>query len=526
MSEITAKVLIIGGGATGTAIARDLSLRGISCLLVEQKDINSGASGANHGLLHSGARYVYSDLSAAVECKQESLILKQIAPHCIENTGGLFVAVEGDDERYIAEFPALCSKAKISVKALSVAEARHLEPALSAKTIAAFQVEDAAIDPFMLSLEMMEDACRLGSRYLSYHKVIGFRKAKQIDQVVLADINTKQEIKVSAELVINASGAWAGEVAALAGIGLDMIYSKGSLIITQNRLATRVINRLRTPADADIIVPGGTVSVLGTTSILAENLDNIRPTTIETDYIVDECAAMIPILQSTRIIRAYAGVRPLVGVGEETDEDSRSVSRGFALIDHEADGIENFITITGGKLTTCRLMAEKTADLVCRKLGVKEKCGTRKVKIGSSTANKWTEPGLAPSIWIKSREGMGGILCECEMVPASSVANIADSLRAQGLIPDLKAIGLRSRIGKGPCQGAFCSVRVASFLYDKGYLENDSGLKIIHDFIENRWRGIRPVISAISAEQVEMMESLHCNLFGLELAVKDDEILD
>lgn len=103
-------MLIIGGGATGTGIARDLTLRGIGCILVEKKDINAGASGANHGLLHSGARYVSSDPEAARECRDENLILKQVAPNCIEETGGLFVAVAGDDEKFIADFPGHCRK--------------------------------------------------------------------------------------------------------------------------------------------------------------------------------------------------------------------------------------------------------------------------------------------------------------------------------------------------------------------------------------------------------------------------------
>jgi glycerol-3-phosphate dehydrogenase len=92
------QVLIIGGGATGTGVARDLALRGVQCILVEKKDINAGASGANHGLLHSGARYVSSDPESARECRDENRLLKQLAPDCIEDTGGLFVAVEGDDE--------------------------------------------------------------------------------------------------------------------------------------------------------------------------------------------------------------------------------------------------------------------------------------------------------------------------------------------------------------------------------------------------------------------------------------------
>jgi glycerol-3-phosphate dehydrogenase len=113
------QALIIGGGATGTGLARDLALRGVPSLVVEKGDINAGASGRNHGLLHSGARYVATDPGAARECHQENQILKKVAPQCIEDTGGLFVAVEGDDETYAADFPHLCQRCGIPCQSLS-----------------------------------------------------------------------------------------------------------------------------------------------------------------------------------------------------------------------------------------------------------------------------------------------------------------------------------------------------------------------------------------------------------------------
>ena len=73
---ISTQVLIIGGGATGTGPARDLALRGVDCILIEKQDINAGASGGNHGLLHSGARYIASDPAAARECRDEGAIIK------------------------------------------------------------------------------------------------------------------------------------------------------------------------------------------------------------------------------------------------------------------------------------------------------------------------------------------------------------------------------------------------------------------------------------------------------------------
>ena len=94
--KIQTDVLIIGGGATGVGIARDLALRGIPSVLIEKGDLASGASGRNHGLLHSGGRYAVSDPEAARECISENRILRKIAPHCIEETDGLFVSLPED----------------------------------------------------------------------------------------------------------------------------------------------------------------------------------------------------------------------------------------------------------------------------------------------------------------------------------------------------------------------------------------------------------------------------------------------
>ncbi|MEJ2286290.1 MAG: FAD-dependent oxidoreductase [Desulfobacterales bacterium] len=191
----------------------------------------------------------------------------------------------------------------------------------------------------------------------------------------LQNIITGEELIIEAEQVINATGAWAAVVAGLAGAAIDIIYSKGSLIVTHNRITERVVNRLRPSASADILVPGGTVSILGTTSIRIDSLDQIYPTVEEVDTMVGEAVKMIPALETVRYIRAYAGVRPLVG--SRSASDDRSVSRSFALIDHSEEGLENFTTISGGKLTTYRLMAEKTVDLVCRRLGNCSPCLTR-----------------------------------------------------------------------------------------------------------------------------------------------------
>ncbi len=515
--RVSTQVLIIGGGATGTGLARDLALRGVGCILVEKQDINAGASGGNHGLLHSGARYIASDPAAAVECRDEGAIIKRLAPQCVEDTGGIFVAVRGDDEGYIAEFAERCGQCGIAAAAIDPKDALDMEPCLSPNTIAAFAVGDASIDPFKLSLDNLAQATALGASLLLHHKVVGVDMcAGRIDALRIMDLRHGNEVRVHADQIVNATGAWAGEVAAMAGARINMLYSQGSLIISQMRIGERVINRLRKAADADILVPAGTVSIFGTSSKRIEAPDKCRPTTAEIDAMLVDGIAMVPKLADTRFIRAYAGIRPLVRSGKGFED--RAVSRGYTLLGHEDEGLENFITITGGKLTTYRLMAEKTADLVCQRLGNATPCRTAQEPLPASSEARYTEPGLTPKMWFKKKDPSDLLLCECEMVPTSVFNEIAATLTTNGHRPGLREMGQRSRVGKGPCQGSFCSLRMAAHMYNEGMLKEDEGVDELKDFLNERWRGMQPLLWGPAVSQAELQEALHCGLLGLDVS--------
>lgn len=516
MKNLETEALIIGGGITGAGIARDLSLRGVSCVVAEKKDINAGASGSNHGLLHSGARYVLHDAGTAKECMEESRILKHIAPQSIENTGGLFVAVKGDDESYIADFPALCAAAGITVNPVDIRDALESEPSLSPDIISAYETDDAVVDPFKLSLENIAHAVTLGAHLMCYTGVTGFDIFKnRIRTVYLFNTQTGESIAVKTEYVVNASGAWAGETAGLAGINLPMVYSKGTLIITHQRVAGRVINRLRPPTDGDILAPGGTVSIAGTTSVPIHGLGSLHPTPEEVDLIIRETSAMLPEMNNATFIRAFSGVRPLIG--SAGNSEGRSISREFALLDHARDGVENFVTITGGKLTIYRLMAEKTADLVCSRMNISSSCQTRTMRLPVHDACRWSEPGLSPKYWLKTRKPGDLLLCECEMVPVSAIDCILELMKQQAVPPGLRSLGIRSRIGKGPCQGAYCSIRTIAYLYDKGVLKGEEGLYEMIAFLRERWKGMQPVLWGERLMHAELQEAIHCGLFETEL---------
>lgn len=523
------EVLIIGGGVTGTGVMRDLALRGVNCLLIDRKDLNAGASGGNHGLLHSGGRYASTDWETAAECRTEAEILKNTAKDSLDECGGIFAAVDGDDPDFAARFPEHCAKAGIPCRPLSPVEARALEPSLSDKVFAAYAVDDATVDPFRITLGNVNHAqCLTDSVYLPHTEAIDFEIANgAITSVLCRDMRTGDGVRIRAKQVVNTAGAWAMNVAKLAGCAdVAVLYAKGTLIISNARMSNGVINRLRAPGDGDILVPGGTVSLLGTSSDNIDSLDNVRPTIEEVDRILREGIGMVPSLEHTRFIRAFSGVRPLLQASG-ADVDGRKASRGFRLFDHEDQGLSNFASLVGGKLTTYRLMAEKTGDLVARRMGNTAPCKTATTPLPTGEADRWTEPGFAPRYWYKRNDPTDAILCECEMVPQSAVDAIAaDAVGAEKHMT-LRAIALRSRIGKGSCQGSFCAARVTSHLYERDVYECGEGRDHMRDFVSERFKGVRPVLWGKQMPQMELAEALHCGLMGLDLqGARDDESSD
>jgi len=186
-------------------------------------------------------------------------------------------------------------------------------------------------------------------------------------------------------------------------------------------------------------------------------------------------------------------------------------------VDHAKDGVENLITITGGKLTTFRLMAEKTSDLACDRLGISVPCTTRTTPMGVTPETRWAVPGFSPKNWVKGHDPDDLLLCECEMVPQSAIDEIIDSFDVFDQDADLNGIGKRSRIGKGSCQGTFCSVRIAAHLYDKGIAKSDQGIANLKNFLNERWKGQRCLLWDMPLVVAELQEAIHCGMFGLEL---------
>ena len=300
---IKTDVIIIGGGATGCGIARDLALRGIPHCLIEKGDFAAGATGACHGLLHSGGRYVVTDPTSAMECYAENLILRRIGEKCVEQTGGLFVRLPGDSKRFREMFLRGAEEVGIPTEVISSTKALDLVPNLNPDIEEAIKVPDCSIDPFRLCMLNIRTSQLRDGLIFTRHKVTEIVKSHgRCIGVKATDQATGEVREMRSNIIVNASGAWANIIASLAGCEVPMTLSKGSLVITNHRLTNMVINRLRPPSDGDIVVPNEAVCLAGTTSLMVEDPDNIRIESTEVDTITGEAGRMLPHFKNTRII--------------------------------------------------------------------------------------------------------------------------------------------------------------------------------------------------------------------------------
>lgn len=373
------RVCVIGGGGTGAALAYDLALRGFDVTVLEKGELTSGTTGRHHGQLHCGARYAWADPNIAMECYEESLVLSSIAPACIEYNGGFFVATNPEEVALLPHFIDRCAAAGIPARALAPETARRAEPALSEKILAVAEVPDGSFDAFRLPLSFFAAAQILGVRILPWHEaveiVVQQGRVTGVEARRLED-GSGRTIRFECDFLINASGAWAGRVGALAGLAVPVSPTAGSMTAVKGRLVNRVVSRLRPPGDGDILVPQRGLTIIGSTQRFAQSPEGLLPLPQEIAFLHSEAGLMVPAFSEKPIYASWAAARPLAGFRRGDDTEGRSLSRDFAVMDHEGEGIGGMATILGGKATVLRAMGEKTADFICHKLGVAEPCRT------------------------------------------------------------------------------------------------------------------------------------------------------
>ena len=536
MVKDKATVVIVGGGATGVGILRDLSMRGIEALLIEKLDMVNGASSRYHGLLHSGARYAVRDQEAARECIVENQILRRIGKSCVEATTGLFVRVEGDDPQFEAEWVKGCAESGITAKHISPEEALRLEPNLSRKLLAAYEVPDGAIDGFRMSWQNLESAARYGGRYKTYTEIIGIDvQDGTVRGITVRDNVTGEEYGIECDMLVNAAGPWSGKVAQLAGLDCNVSPSKGTLIAFNQRITSHIVNRLRTPSNGDIFVPHGSITILGTSSITIPDPEDTSTSWDEVEELMKTGEGVFEHLRDYRILRVFAGSRPLyVPKGAE---GGRNASRGFVTIDHEKeDGLKGMMTICGGKFTTYRLMAEKFCDVLEQKMFNKvSECRTAKEDLvpAVSEADRKAARQYFPAYGVnlaatrlgvdkfpevvqtlKDKPETREVICECENVTMAEIQRIA----AEPSSHSVADVRRRTRLGMGTCQGNYCAIRAAALthkLFKETSDELPDSLSDMKNFLQARWKGITPVMMGKTLREAEMTRGMYELLFNV-----------
>ena len=370
-----------------------------------------------------------------------------------------------------------------------------------------------------------------GAKVLVYTEVESFiMEGDTVLGVRTVDQRTGEKAEYRAAVTVNAAGIWGHHIASLAGVNIGMFPAKGALLIFAHRVNSIVINRCRKPANADILVPGDTVCVIGTTStrVPYEECDHMHVTPEEVDLLLTEGAKLAPVLENTRILRAYAGVRPLVSA--DNDPSGRNISRGIVCLDHEVrDGVKGFVSITGGKLMTYRLMAEQAADAVCKKLHVNQVCKTAVTPLPGSATGSVEE--VSRKLWSvpvtvqKAAAGRSGdwaekiamdhpmdrsLVCECEEVSVGEAEMAIRDLDVHNLT-DLRR---RTRVGMGTCQAELCACRAAGLLV-KAHGCADRARADLKDFMNERWKGMYPVAWGETLREGEFTQWIYKAVLGL-----------
>jgi glycerol-3-phosphate dehydrogenase len=306
------------------------------------------------------------------------------------------------------------------------------------------------------------------------------------------------------------------------------------MVVMALRYVRGVVNAMRRPADGDIVVPQHEVAILGTTDEKVEDPDDISVSVADVDKMIEMCSQMIPAITSGRALRAFAGSRPLYkpesvaadpssGPGPEPGgaAEDREISRTFTVIDHSGrDGLDNMFSIVGGKLTTCRQMAEALVDKLAGRMGVTTPCTTATAPLPG--ADHGIHRLAAPLAHIERKVEYGDLLCECELVTRQQVREAV----AAG-VDELEDLRRRFRVGYGPCQGGFCVWRAAAMLSEgpRGATQRDP-LVDLERFVEERWRGQHTTIWGDQARQLLLNQAIYRGIFALEPDAPVDEAVE
>jgi glycerol-3-phosphate dehydrogenase len=372
-------VIVIGGGITGAGIARDAALRGLSVALIEKGDFASGTSSKSARMVHGGFRYLEQfQFGLVINSCAERRKLLNIAPRLVRPAAFVFPVYHRAKNSlakinlgmWLYEFLALFRNVKRH-RIMPPEEVRASEPAILQKELdGAIRYYDCLADDARLTLATIKAAHMLGAIVANYVEVTNFIKENsKVVGVEARDVLSGQPISIRGKVVANATGVWVDKIRI-------MDDPKAEMYVRANRGSHIILPRERVPINDVVIftstdgkrgmyaVPWGNTVIVGTTDLdHTGDLDDVHATSEETQSMLAAVNQIFPDAHMTAndIISTYAGLRPLLG--------GKEITAYQASRDHEIlDSPSGLMSITGGKLTAHRKMAEDMVDQIMRKL--------------------------------------------------------------------------------------------------------------------------------------------------------------
>jgi glycerol-3-phosphate dehydrogenase len=413
LSHARFDLLVIGGGITGAGVARDAAMRGLRTALVERNDFASGTSSRSSRLIHGGLRYLeHGWLHLVFESSRERRTLMRIAPHLVRPLAftwpvydearvplwklgaglmvydalGLFRNLGGNHRRLVAD------------------EVLELEPAIRREGLrGGARYFDASTNDVRLTLATVRAAAEAGATVMNHADVRSLRHAgAHITGAHVVDRITDKGVDITARAVVNATGPWSDSIRRMADAraAIALRGTKGvHIAVPRERVGNRDALTILSAVDGRVmfVLPAGSFTIVGTTDTdYTGPIDDVRATRADVDYLLRSANEYFPAaqLQSTDVVAAWAGIRPLVADG---GADPGGTSREHSIT-WTAPGL---LTVTGGKLTTYRSMAASVVGQIARALGVSARSApTHRVPLPGGDMRSFEEEVAAASTTI------------------------------------------------------------------------------------------------------------------------------
>ncbi len=350
MNRLKTDVVIIGAGIIGSSIAYHLAQKNIRVTVVEKGDMADGSSGACDGLVFLQSKKPGIHLQLAMESRQrfDRLALQLPVPIEYRNTGGLVVIETEDEWAAMTQFVDRQQETGLEVSLVTKKQIRSLAPCLSGHIVgASYSPLDGQVNPIALTLGFVLGARHLGATILRHTTVTGIEKTA--GRVSAVETTTG---RIETDIVVNAAGAHAAQIGALAGLDIPIRPRRGQLIVTETcppmidhcMISARYIAAKFNPDIAGTNDEGVSIEQTHTGQFLLGSTRefvgfNKQTTPIHLHRIAAKAVGIIPALTQVHAIRAFAGLRPYTPDGLPVLGPVAAVPGFFMAAGHEGDGI-------------------------------------------------------------------------------------------------------------------------------------------------------------------------------------------